>query len=80
MALPLPPDSGLVYIDQNAARNPRSPLEPLFRALYTEHPSFDPRVVDLVTDRNKIRKLLLFVQGAFKVPCLGICSPWQPCP
>lgn len=27
-------DSGLVYIAQNAARHPDSPLEPLFRSLY----------------------------------------------
>ncbi|KAJ5586715.1 geranylgeranyl pyrophosphate synthetase [Penicillium hispanicum] len=54
-------DSGLVYIAQNAARYPESPLEPLFRALYTENPSFDIQSIDLVTDRNNIRKLLSFV-------------------
>ena len=54
-------DSGLIYIAQNAARNPDSPLEPLFRALYTTNPSFDIRSIDIVTDRNNIRKLLSFV-------------------
>jgi hypothetical protein len=54
-------DSGLVYIAQNAARHPESPLEPLFRALYITHPSFDIRSIDVVTDRNNIRKLLSFV-------------------
>ncbi|RAH86010.1 hypothetical protein BO86DRAFT_395456 [Aspergillus japonicus CBS 114.51] len=54
-------DSGLVYIAQNAARHPDSPLEPLFRARYLENPSFDIHSVDLVTDRNNIRKLLTFV-------------------
>lgn len=54
-------DSGLVYISQNAARHPASPLEPLFRSLYIENPSFDMRSVDLVTDRNNIRKLLSFI-------------------
>ncbi len=54
-------DSGLIYIAQNAARHPESPLEPLFRALYTTHPSFDIRWTDMVTDRNNIRKLLSFV-------------------
>ncbi len=58
------PDSGLVYIDQNAARNPSSPLEPFFRALYTQNPSFKIKVVDLVTDRNNVRKLLGFVKGS----------------
>ncbi|KAI2838561.1 hypothetical protein CBS147343_9967 [Aspergillus niger] len=43
------------------ARHPESPLEPLFRALYTTHPSFDIGAVDLVTDRNNIRKLLSFI-------------------
>ncbi|KAH6616883.1 geranylgeranyl pyrophosphate synthetase [Boeremia exigua] len=57
----LPKDSGLVYINQNAARHPDSPLEPLFRALYMTKPSFDIGAVNVVTDRNNIRKLLSFV-------------------
>lgn len=54
-------DSGLVYIAQNAARHPDSPLEPLFRSLYIENPSFDISSIDVVTDRNNIRKLLSFI-------------------
>ena len=54
-------DSGLIYLAQNAARHPASPLEPLFRALYTTNQSLDIRSVDIVTDRNNIRKLLSFV-------------------
>lgn len=54
-------DSGIVYISQNAARHPESPIEPLFRSLYIANPSFDINSVDLVTDRNNIRKLLSFV-------------------
>ncbi|MCJ1405901.1 hypothetical protein MMC11_009132 [Xylographa trunciseda] len=54
-------DSGLIYIAQNAARHPESPLEPLFRALFITHPSFDIRSTDVVTDRNNIRKLLSFI-------------------
>ena len=61
--LPLKKDSGLIYIAQNAARHPESPLEPLFRALYSTHPSFDIRSTDVVTDRNNIRKLLLFIDA-----------------
>jgi len=57
----LPKDSGFVYIAQNAARHPESPLEPLFRALYITNPSFDLGSVDIVTDRNNIRKLLSFI-------------------
>ncbi|KAK0732024.1 hypothetical protein B0H67DRAFT_606564 [Lasiosphaeris hirsuta] len=62
----LQPDSGTVYIDQNAANSPRFPLEPLFRALYVEKPDFDMRNIDLVTDRNNMRKLLRFVQASSK--------------
>ena len=51
-------DSGHVYIAQNAARHPDSPLEPLFRALYVSYPSFNIANVDIVTDRNNLRKLL----------------------
>nr|CEG03381.1 unnamed protein product [Fusarium pseudograminearum CS5834] len=56
-------DSGLYYINQNQARYPESPLEPLFRALYLTNPSFDIRSVDIVTDRNNIRKLLAFINS-----------------
>ena len=59
-------DSGVVYIAQNAARHPESPLEPLFRALYVTHPSFDIRSTDVVTDRNNIRKLLSFIDRSSK--------------
>jgi hypothetical protein len=58
-------DSGLIYIAQNAARHPESPLEPLFRALYITHPLFDLRSTDVVTDRNNIRKLLSFIDPSF---------------
>ena len=54
-------DSGFVYIVQNAARHSNSPLEPLFRALYIEQPSFEIDTIDVVTDRNNVRKLLSFV-------------------
>lgn len=54
-------DSGLVYIAQNAARHPDSPLEPLFRAVLIQDPTFDLTAIDVVTDRNNIRKLFAFV-------------------
>jgi hypothetical protein len=54
-------DSGLVYTAQNAARHPKSPLEPLFRALYIENPSFGISSVDIISDRSNIYKLLSFV-------------------
>ncbi|OJJ97571.1 hypothetical protein ASPACDRAFT_45662 [Aspergillus aculeatus ATCC 16872] len=54
-------DHDLIYIAQNAARHPASPLEPLFRAVYLENPSFDIHSIDLVTDQDNIRKLFAFV-------------------
>jgi hypothetical protein len=54
-------DNGLVYTAQNNARHPESPLEPLFRALYLENPSFDISSVDVISDRSNILKLLSFV-------------------
>ncbi|KAL6401241.1 hypothetical protein AUP68_16970 [Ilyonectria robusta] len=54
-------DSGVVYVDQNTARHPDSPLEPLFRALFVTNPSFDIGSIDVVTDKNNLRKLLSFV-------------------
>ncbi|KAG7290748.1 hypothetical protein NEMBOFW57_000751 [Staphylotrichum longicolle] len=41
---------------------------PLFRALAIENPEYDIGDVDLVTDRNNIRKLLRFVQGSSSKP------------
>lgn len=57
-------DSGLIYIAQNAARHPDSPLEPLFRALYVANPSFDIRSIDVVTDRNVIRRLFSYINAS----------------
>lgn len=61
----LKPDTGkrIRYIDQNADRNPWSPLEPLVRAVTTTHPDFDFDSLDIVTDRRPIRHLLEFVSG-----------------
>ena len=36
-------------------------MEPLFRALYIENPTFDISSVDIISDRNNIRKLLSFI-------------------
>ncbi|CAG8972944.1 hypothetical protein HYALB_00001364 [Hymenoscyphus albidus] len=63
----LPKDHGRVYIAQNAYRHSQSPLEPLFRALYFSNPSYDIRQIDIVTDRNNIRKLLSYVKGGVRL-------------
>lgn len=59
-------DSGFDFIAQNAYRHPESPLEPLFRALYITEPSFDLRSVDVVTDRDNLRKLLSFADPSLR--------------
>lgn len=55
-------DTGYFYTAQNLARRPESPLEPLFCAMLLTDPSVDLRSIDVVTDRNNIRKLLSFVE------------------
>lgn len=61
----LAPDSGRVFIDQNAYRNPSYPLEPLIRAVTTSKSDFDFSSIDIITDRNNLRKLLRAVTGDF---------------
>ncbi len=56
-------DNGQVFIDQNSHRVPAASFDPFFKALLTMHPSFDMKPISLVTDRNSLRKLLLFVSG-----------------
>ena len=58
-------DSGLIYIAQNTARYLKSPLELLFRVLYTTNLLFNIRWTNIITDRNNICKLLLFVDPSF---------------
>ncbi|TID18521.1 putative geranylgeranyl pyrophosphate synthetase protein [Venturia nashicola] len=66
-AVKVKPDLGKYFVDQNAARIPDSPLEPLFRSLFTLKPDYDVSAIDLVSDRNNIRKLLKFVsRGSFR--------------
>lgn len=74
----LTPDIGgrIRYIDQNADRNPWSPLEPLFRAVRATNPGYDFKSLDIVTDRRPIRHLLDFADGEaeefkFRVDIVG---------
>lgn len=62
----IPPDSGHQYIDQNACFSPHYPLESLFRAVYLKKSQFDVSAMDLVTDRNNLRKLLSAIMGDIK--------------
>ncbi|KAI7081398.1 hypothetical protein KC356_g9139 [Hortaea werneckii] len=54
----VPPDTGRFFIDPNAGKMPTSPMEPLFRAVLHEHPTFDFSSLDLITDRWALSRLL----------------------
>ncbi|KAF6837178.1 hypothetical protein CPLU01_03290 [Colletotrichum plurivorum] len=62
--IPLPitlqKDEGTYFIDQNASRVPEFPFEPLFRATASMNPSFRFEDVDVLVNRNSLRKLLDF--------------------
>lgn len=55
----VPADSGVQYVDRNASHmGHRSPLLPIFAAIDTLHDNFPYQDLDLITDRNNLRKLL----------------------
>lgn len=61
-------DTGTSYVDQNSHRMDTYPLLPLFRASdimdETRQNKVDWDTVDVVTDRNNLRKLLAWVEGS----------------
>ncbi|KAI1265396.1 hypothetical protein F5Y18DRAFT_51050 [Xylariaceae sp. FL1019] len=66
LPITLPQDKGTYYIDQNAGRVPDYPFEPLFRA--ADAMKSDTRFdnVDVVINRNSLRKFLDLGGGAHK--------------
>ncbi|KAL8736511.1 MAG: hypothetical protein Q9166_000303 [cf. Caloplaca sp. 2 TL-2023] len=54
------PDTGFDFVDQNADRYPQSPLKPLFASIIQMQPAFDFSSIDIITDRNSLRKLYAF--------------------
>jgi len=58
-------DKGMVYVNQAAFRCPDSPLTPLVECVRYWKPEFDFGTMDIVTDRNNLRKLLAWAQGSF---------------
>ncbi|KAE9365157.1 hypothetical protein N431DRAFT_298108, partial [Stipitochalara longipes BDJ] len=56
-------DNGQAFIDQNAHRSPSASFDPFFKALLTMNPNFDMNPIQLITDRNSLRKLLQSVSG-----------------
>ncbi len=63
LPITLPRDTGSHFIDLNADRVPQFPFEPLFRALQVMKPEFSLENIDLVTNRNSLRKLFDFITG-----------------
>ncbi|KAJ4161694.1 uncharacterized protein LMH87_007717 [Akanthomyces muscarius] len=65
VALPrtVPPDSGRVFIDQNEARSPKYTYWPMFNAIDVINPGFSFDGIDIVVNRNSLRKLLSFCSG-----------------
>ncbi|CUA78540.1 Histone transcription regulator 3 homolog [Aspergillus nidulans FGSC A4] [Rhizoctonia solani] len=67
LPLRLSPDVGNTFIDQNSARLPMNPLEPLLRAINVTQNQLgnDFKLanedIDIVTDRNGLRKLMKFI-------------------
>ncbi|RYP62995.1 hypothetical protein DL771_009480 [Monosporascus sp. 5C6A] len=58
LPITLPLDRGMQYVDQNAFRIPKYPFEPIFWALDLMNPDVRFNDVDLVCNRNSLRKLL----------------------
>ncbi|KAI6106598.1 hypothetical protein EV401DRAFT_2077827 [Pisolithus croceorrhizus] len=55
----VPADSGVHHVDRNTSfMGHRSPLIPIFAAVDSLHIDFKYRDLDLITDRNSLRKLL----------------------
>ena len=71
----IPADSGRQIIDQNAWRMPKHPFEPAFSALLAANPSVRLNEVDIVVNRNSLRKLLDFAGGKRQDPFrMGLCT------
>ncbi|EUC62025.1 geranylgeranyl pyrophosphate synthetase, putative [Rhizoctonia solani AG-3 Rhs1AP] len=69
LPLQLEPDVGDSFIDQNTARLPMHPLEPMFRAIDVTQKQLGSNFklanesIDIVTDRNSLRKLTRFISS-----------------
>ena len=68
LSIQLRPDDGRIFIDQNSFRMPENSFTPLMLAVEIEKPSFDFAAVDVVSDRNSLRKLLGFVSETREEP------------
>ncbi|KAI4692886.1 uncharacterized protein J4E88_001256 [Alternaria novae-zelandiae] len=66
-------DSGRHFVDQNASRVPKYPFEPVFAALAVMKPNVVLDQVDIIANRNSLRKLLDFSAGRrLDTFCMGL--------
>ncbi|EPS37266.1 hypothetical protein H072_9062 [Dactylellina haptotyla CBS 200.50] len=63
LPIQVPEDQGTYFVDQNAGRIPQYPFEPVFRATLSMNPLARFDDVDLVVNRNSLRKLFDFCKG-----------------
>ncbi|KAF2796868.1 hypothetical protein K505DRAFT_299398 [Melanomma pulvis-pyrius CBS 109.77] len=63
LPIKLEPDKGSQFVDQNAYRLPTYPFEPIFWALDIMNPEIRLYDVDVVCNRNSLRKLLDIASG-----------------
>lgn len=85
LPLQLDPDSGNSFIDQNTARLPLNPLEPMLRAISVTQKQLGndfnlaDESIDVVTDRNNLRKLMRFItfNGPNRDPRPGSNRPFR---
>lgn len=57
-------DNGQIFVDQNRFRVPKYPLLPLFAAIDHLEPEFSFSSIDIVSDRNNLRKLTRWIEGS----------------
>ncbi|CAO2652933.1 Nn.00g023440.m01.CDS01 [Neocucurbitaria sp. VM-36] len=69
----LPEDDGRQFKNCNALRVPKYPFEPAFQAMSIMNPNIPLDEVDLIVNRNSLRKLLDFASGKRQDPfCMGL--------
>ncbi|WQF84409.1 hypothetical protein CDEST_09423 [Colletotrichum destructivum] len=60
LPMTISPDKGTYFIDQNTSLMPQHPFEPMFRAAASMNQDMSFDDIDIVTNRNSLRKLLDF--------------------
>ena len=62
-------DQGVQYIDQNAHRSKTHPILPLVVSVRNISPNFDYSKINIITDRNNLRKLMSWAGTSDTSPC-----------